>query len=1076
LAGVLANLGNPLEGVALSGFCWYNPGVVEPRYTVELIEAKARIDTSCLAIHSIDKRAVRVSLPWQVSGRLFVSHVMTSLARLCCLHTAHPPDQPTYDAHSARRESIMRIRSLLFPSLGFVVALLVSASLGLVVKAQPVESAIAIRDDQSVGAQSGLGTIAEPSSQASHARLLRGRDSDRGVAEAAIAAAQHSLSSMPDLDPAGMGWRNQYPIAQGYHALAYDSARGVVVLFGGRGESDSILHYDTWEWDGTSWEMRNPATRPPARLGHSLAYDSARGVVVLFGGRDSSWTVLNDTWEYDGTSWAQSSTGGPSARTEHGMVYDSARGVVVLFGGCYYSSSNQIDLSDTWEWDGTSWVERTPTSYPTSRSAHAMAYDTARGVVVLFGGGDSMNLRGDTWEWDGTNWVERSLGGRPTARYGHAMAYDTARGVVVLFGGIDATNLRDDTWEWDGGPHWVQRSPASHPSTRHLHAMAYDSAREVVVLFGGRDGQTEYQDDIWEWDGSHWVESSPSVHPSARHLHAMSYDSAREIVVLFGGIGSPLLDDTWERDGTEWVQRTPASHPTARHGHAMAYDSARGGVVLFGGYDGSYQNDTWEYNGTNWVQRSPASQPLGRFSHVMAYDSAREVVVLFGGHDGTLQLDDTWEWDGENWIQHSPSSVPLARWRHAMAYDGARSRVVLFGGYCGDACKLDDFWEWNGTNWAELSPSVRPSARYGHAIAYDRARSVIVLFGGVDDWGYPEDTWEWDGTEWVELSPATAPHARQQHALAYDNDRGTVLFGGYYTDPLDDTWVYGPTVQRPSLFPIDNPDGDGDYLVEWSSVIGATAYTLEEDDRVSFASPAVAYQGDQTSFQVSGHVSGDWYYRVKGTNAEVDGYWSNSELVGVRPAAPTLNPIENSDGDGAYLVDWSDETGATSYYLEEDDNSAFTSPTVRHNGVSSQYQVSGQQTDQWYYRVRGSNAGGDSLWSNTESAIVLPVAPVLLSISNPEGNGDYLVDWSDVAGATSYRLEEDDNSAFTSPAVRYTGENSQFPVYGQEAGTWYYRVRASNSLGDSPWSGTEAVTVGWRLYLPMVLRGSDSGP
>ena len=78
--------------------------------------------------------------------------------------------------------------------------------------------------------------------------------------------------------------------------------------------------------------------------------------------------------------------------------------------------------------DAPVWTERT---HP--RDSHAMAYDSARGVVVLFGGQHDVR-KGDTWEWDGAVWTLRATTG-PSPRYGHAMAYDSARGVVVLFGG-----------------------------------------------------------------------------------------------------------------------------------------------------------------------------------------------------------------------------------------------------------------------------------------------------------------------------------------------------------------------------------------------------------------------------------------------------------------------------------------------------------------------------------------------------------------------------------------------------------------------------------------------------------------
>jgi hypothetical protein len=92
---------------------------------------------------------------------------------------------------------------------------------------------------------------------------------------------------------------------------------------------------------------------------------------------------------------------------------------------------------------------------------------------------------------------------------------------------------------------------------------------------------------------------------------------------------------------------------------------------------------------------------------------------------------------------------------------------------------------------------------------------------------------------------------------------------------LNDTWLYAPLVPRPILSPIDNLDGDEEYLIEWSTVTVAISYTLEEDDNFSFDSPSVRYQGDQTEFQVSGQGSGDWYYRVKASNAQGDCAWSN---------------------------------------------------------------------------------------------------------------------------------------------------------------------------------------------------------
>src|SRR5262245_51651299 len=84
------------------------------------------------------------------------------------------------------------------------------------------------------------------------------------------------------------------------------------------------------------------------------------------------------------------------------MVYDSARGVTLLFGGRSQSSGSYYGLDETWEWDGVNWMQRMPQTRPWGRYGHAMAYDSDRGVTVLFGGSDFGSPLGDTWEWDGT--------------------------------------------------------------------------------------------------------------------------------------------------------------------------------------------------------------------------------------------------------------------------------------------------------------------------------------------------------------------------------------------------------------------------------------------------------------------------------------------------------------------------------------------------------------------------------------------------------------------------------------------------------------------------------------------------
>jgi hypothetical protein len=235
-----------------------------------------------------------------------------------------------------------------------------------------------------------------------------------------------------------------FPMPRTYAALVFDRARGTSVLFGGQ---LNPLWDDTWEWDGANWTQASPAVSPSARVGHSMAYDTARGRVVLFGGTDTNNPYFTDTWEWDGSSWSRRATAGPAGRGEHSMAYDSARARVVMFGGY----ANGTLYADTWEWDGVSWTQRTPAQSTFARSGHRLAYDSVRSRVVLFGGRGVRNgpTLTETWEWDGTSWSQLQVAASPSTRDGFDMVYDEARGRAVLFGGY--TSLfgarLGDTWE-----------------------------------------------------------------------------------------------------------------------------------------------------------------------------------------------------------------------------------------------------------------------------------------------------------------------------------------------------------------------------------------------------------------------------------------------------------------------------------------------------------------------------------------------------------------------------------------------------------------------------------------------------
>jgi uncharacterized protein (TIGR03437 family) len=289
------------------------------------------------------------------------------------------------------------------------------------------------------------------------------------------------------------------------------------------------------------------------------------------------------------------------------------------------------------------WTQKSPSTSPPARAYSAMAYDSAHGQAVLFGGeGSNFSALGDTWVWDGTNWTQKSPAASPPARSGHTMAYDSAHQKVVMFGGGN-NGLFNDTWLWDG-TNWTQQTPQTSPGARANHAMAYDSSHGQVVLFGGTPGgQGNDLNDTWTWDGSNWTQQQPQTSPVARTAHIMAYDSGHAQTVLFSGadVNGRPLDDTWVWNGTNWTQKLPQTSPPARNYASMSYDVARAQVVVFGG---SFLGDTWIWDGTNWTQQSPVTSPQAMNGPAMVYDSAHAQDVMFGGTSIFNALNDTWTW------------------------------------------------------------------------------------------------------------------------------------------------------------------------------------------------------------------------------------------------------------------------------------------------------------------------------------------------------------------------------------------------------------------------------------------------
>jgi hypothetical protein len=303
-------------------------------------------------------------------------------------------------------------------------------------------------------------------------------------------------------------WQSTLPPLRAHHSLVYDEANKRVMLWGGstplEGGRSFAFFNDFWGFDGQRWQAINASGEK--RSGARLAYDSKRNRIVSFGGYNGR--SLPDFRTFDGTDWLTVSQHPETGAAEPGFVFDSQRDRFVMFGG---SAGRGTALGETWEFDNTSWHKVTVPG-PSPRQAHVMVYDEKRGRTVLFGGmgsgspGQPPPTLGDTWEYDGSAWVQKQVTG-PSPRNSAGAAYDSRRGLVILFGGAGADGFVGDTWSWDGTT-WKKLADIG-PAPRAMGYLAYDKSRDRVVLFGGRKGWPDGDlNDTWEWDGAAWKKIS----------------------------------------------------------------------------------------------------------------------------------------------------------------------------------------------------------------------------------------------------------------------------------------------------------------------------------------------------------------------------------------------------------------------------------------------------------------------------------------------------------------------------------------------------------------------------------------
>lgn len=174
--------------------------------------------------------------------------------------------------------------------------------------------------------------------------------------------------------------------------------------------------------------------------------------------------------------------------------------------------------------------------------------------------------------------------------------------------------------------------------------------------------------------------------------------------------------------------------------------------------------------------------------------------------------------------------------------------------------------------------------------------------------------------------------------------------------------------KAPTLFPIDDCEGDGDYTVQWSREPFADQYELQQS--LDGGDWTTVYTGPDVSRDFTNMSCWRCGYRVRAENPRGQSAWSNQEFVGL-PAPilerPYLFPIDNSDGDGDYTVRWLAMPSGDQYELQSASGGDWI--TV-YTGTDESRDFTNMPPGVYSYRVRTENCQGQSPWSPQQSVVV----------------------------------------------------------------------------------------------------------
>ena len=231
--------------------------------------------------------------------------------------------------------------------------------------------------------------------------------------------------------------------------------------------------------------------------------------------------------------------------------------------------------------------------------------------------------------------------------------------------------------------------------------------------------------------------------------------------------------------------------------------------------------------------------------------------------------------------------------------------------------------------------------------------------------------------------------------------------------------------------------------IKWDAVLNAISYNVEKDGVVVGNITGTSYIHTGLTSETSHN------YRISVNNVAGTGSWSGIYTKSTCPYPPVI-PVNFAITDISqnYIsLSWDPSVKASEYVIEVNGKEVGTYTTtaalIQNLTPNTQYK----------FRIRSSNVGGDSAWSDYLTETTWPVIPEIPSnITVRKTNISADISWNSSERADGYEIETDGT-------IIDTGSKQEYRHEGLNALSAHnYRVRAYNRGGKSEWSEVLEVT------------------